>query len=297
MLWLIRLLWLARFAWGCYFTHYVWVGGPLIASLGRMDRMSAWSFIVLFGWGPMLFPLNLSKVVRAAWGWGVSILLPNGFAALYAMTGVLAPPLLYWLLLPTVAWGPLLFPWLVRARRFLVFWAGPSALRDEAGRKADWTFSDDGLEIAVDLARREFRFRARLARWRDGGGEWHVSSVQMTRPLLECSLRCEAATRAVYRPTGFQGRGMTPDGQPVTMFVETGGSMSSVRTGRYILSVEHRESTWRIIGETVSRRHDGSLSYVGSLRKDASDLAKSKLSIEMADLPKRVGGAVIEILE
>ena len=289
MLWMSRMLWIARVAWGCCVTYCVWTGSPIVASLGRMDRFSAWTLIVLVGWGPMLFPPTVPKVAKMAWGWAASIYLPNALNALYYATGFQWPKPLYWPLALALAWGPAVFPWLARARRSLAFWGGASALRDAAGRKADWTFSDDGLEIAIDLARRELRLRAKRARWREAGGDWNVGPVEMARPLLECSLRCDATMKTVYNQTGVQGAGMTANGQPVSVFVPTGGTISQAPTGRYTLSVEHREAAWKVVGGGVFRRHDGSLSHLGTLRKESLNIGGPKLAVEMAGLPKRVG--------
>lgn len=291
MLWLLmrRILWIARVAWGCYATYYIWTGGPLVASLGRMDRFSAWTFIVVCGWGPMLFPPTFPKVAKTAWGWAASIYLPNALNAIYYSTGFMWPKSLYWPLALTLAWGPLLLPWLLQASRSLAFWMGASVKRDRGGRKADWTFSDEGLEIAVDLANREFRLRAKRARWKERGGDWHVGPVDMTRPLLECSLRCDAITKTVYRQTGVQGSGMTADGMHVNVFVPTGGVSSEVPTGRYALRVAHHAATWEMVGGGVSRQHDGSLRHAGFLNKKTDFTGGATLEVEMADLPKRVG--------
>jgi len=284
-----RILWLARMAWGFYATYYIWNRGPLVAQFGSLDRFAAWTFIVLFAWTPMLIPPTRGKIFKAFWAWAVFVYLPDALHALRSAAGVALPRPMYWPLALTLACGPIVLPWLAKARQSLQYWMGRSILRDGSGRKADWTFSDDGLEIAVDLANKEFRIRARSAKWKVEEGDYRVGPVDAAMPLLECSLHCAEETKTAHYRTGDMAMGMTPGGQPVSVLVNTGTYSKDVPTGRYGLIVTRYLANWEMYGGGVWRQHDGSLLNLGSVIKKSDFDGGSKLFVDIPDLPKRVG--------
>ena len=289
MLFSSRIFWLARMAWGLYVTQSVLTGGSLLASFGPMDRFSAWTFIAVLGWSPMLLPPSASKFAKLAWGWAASIYLPNVLNAIHMSTGFLWPKPLYWPLALLVAWGPAVIPWLLEARRGWSFATGASATRDKAGHGADWSFESDDLKIGVDLNGRALRLRARHARWRLEGGEWNVGPVELDRPLLDCALKCEAIMKTVYRSTSRTAYGMASNGTPVTVNIPGDPYSAQEWTGRYRFTFSHRKTSLEARGSNLSKVDDGQPRHDGSAENAQRHFDGPSIEVEIPDFPGQAG--------
>jgi hypothetical protein len=285
--WIERLFWVARLAWGCFVTYFIASRSAIFLPY-MPGNVAAWSLIIVIGWTPMLLWPTRAKIAKAAWAWCVLVCLPSIVLMLSMMTGQPFPEAMYWPLAATLACGPILRSWPIKARKMIAFGMGASVLHDRSGRKADWTFRDDGLEIAVDLVRRELRMRARNADWKPAGGEWQTGAIEMNRPLLECSLDCHAVTKSVSQTTTATATGMTSGGEFVHMTVPTGSIVVQHLTGRYHLKVQHETIRWEWRSRGVVRQADGSLHNSGYISKNR-DTGNPELSIAMPDLPKRAG--------
>lgn len=279
--WIQRLFWVVRLAWGCFITYFIASRSAMSLPYGSAD-VEAWSLIFAVGWTPMLLWPTRKKFARAAWAWCVFVCLPGIISMLDQITGLGFPRAIYWPLAVTLACGTILRSWLIEARKMVAFGMGDSVLRDRSGRKADWTFRHDGLEIAVDLVKRELRMRARSADWKAAGGEWRSGSIEMNRPLLECSLSCHAVKKWVHQTTTATATGMTSGGELVNLTVPTGGIVVEQMTGRYHLKVQHEKTRWH-----------GSLDNCDYISK-SRDTGDPELSISMPDLPKHAGKRVAE---
>jgi hypothetical protein len=287
--------WMLRMIWGGLFTFLMlalasseqWLGP------GGKDSLAIWSCIMLFGWGPALLPLTLSRFFGAVWAWVVAIVLPATFGAPFGSTSDPHLGATFWGTLIAVGFGPLLIQTALGARKNAAFALGRSVLRDEAGRRADWTFQGDGVEVAVDLVRKELRIRARRAHWRETTGEWNLGPVEMKRPLLECAVKIVAEKKTAWRTIGATAP-VTVNGIPTTVFVPTDSVGQEVYTGKYDLAVEHRKVSWEFKRGGVSRMPDGSLFHAGGPSKQRSSEA---MEIELRGLPKKFGDKLAEAWE
>lgn len=289
------MFWILRMVWGGLFTFLMlalasseqWLGP------GSKDSLAIWSCIMVLGWGPALLPLTLSRFFGAVWAWVVAIVLPATFGAPFGSTSDPHLGSTFWGTLIAVGFGPLLIQAARAARKNAAFAFGRSVLRDEAGRRADWTFQGDGLEVAVDLVRKELRIRARRAHWRETTGEWNFGPVEMTRPLLECAVNIVAEKKTAWRTIGATAP-VTVNGIPTTAFIPTDTVGQEVYTGKYDLAVEHRKVSWESKRGGVSRMPDGALFHAGGPSKKR---ASEAFEIELRGLPERFGQKLSETWE
>lgn len=289
------MFWTLRMIWGGLFTFLMlalasseqWLGP------GGKDSLAIWSCIIVLGWGPALLPLTWGRFFGAIWAWVVAIVLPATFGAPFGSTSDPHLGATFWCVLLVVGFGPLLIQAARAARKNAAFAFGRSVLRDEAGRKADWTFQGDGVEVAVDLVRNELRIRAHRAHWREAPGEWNFGPVEMTRPLLECGVKIIPVKKTVWRTIGATAPASV-NGVPATVFVPTDTVGQEVYTGKYDLAVEHRKVSWESKKGGVSRMPDGSLFHAGGPSKQR---ASEAFEIELRGLSKKFGHKLAEVWE
>lgn len=150
------MLLLLQVVWGCLVMALsLSAVGEVVLGLFGNVWVSRVVFIATAGFGSLLFPLGSLKLFCFLWGFLGSFYLLGRHAPAEGMAYLIA------------AWCPLIFIAVIdewnRVRRDMGFSKGESALRDKSGRMADWIFTADGLQIAVDLTAGELRVRARRA--------------------------------------------------------------------------------------------------------------------------------------
>lgn len=268
---------LLRAAWGCLFValSLSTVGEVFWRSLS--DGL-VWRVVLIatVGFGPLLFPIGNVKFLCYVWGFLGSFLLLEQYyvdATNYVL----------------VAWGPLMLvtvggEWL-RVRRDMGFSKGESVLCDQTGRRADWTFQADGLEIAVDLAARELRVRARRARWYDASFSANDGPVTLRRPLLECAFELQEVQKTEYRGTVANVYGRTYSGESLCVSVPQEGYAVEYMTGEVCLVIAHSPAEWQVSNDRVSRWIDNSLQYHGRVERKAGG---RDITVELGPLPKDV---------
>lgn len=269
---------LLRVIWGCLITAVSLsaVGEVFLGLFGDV-WVSKVVFIAAVGFGPLLFPLERLKLLCFFWGFLGSFYLLGRYPPAEGLAYLL------------VAWGPLIFVvagggW-NRVRRDMGFSKGESVLRDKRGRMADWTFTADGLEIAVDLAAGELRVRARCAQWSDASSSFNTGPVTLTRPLLECSFQFDAVKKTEHRGTLTNVYGRTYNGEPICVSVPQPGHSSEYATGEMRMVIDHRSTEWRVAQDYVLRWRDDSLRYHGRVERTSGS---RNITVELGPLPKDV---------
>lgn len=269
---------LLRVVWGCLITALsLSAVGEVILGLFGNVLVSRVIFIAAVGFGPLLFPLGSLKLLCYFWGVFGSFYLLGGYPPTEGLAYLL------------VAWGPLIFVvagggW-NRVRRDMGFSKGESVLRDKRGRMADWTFTADGLEIAVDLAAGELRVRARRARWSDASSSFNEGPVTLIRPLLECSLGFSEVVKTEHRGALANVYGRTYNGEPICVSVPQPGHSSEYATGEMRMVIDHRSTEWRVAQDYVLRWRDDSLRYHGRVERTSGS---RNITVELGPLPKDV---------
>lgn len=269
---------LLRVVWGCLITAVsLSAVGEVILGLFGNVWVSRVVFIAAVGFSPLLFPLGSLKLLCFLWG----------FLGSFYLLGrhVPAEGLAYLL----VAWGPLIFVAAIdgweRVRSDMGFSKGESVLRDKSGRMADWTFTADGLEIAVDLLAEELRVRARRARWTDASLSVNDGPVTLTRPLLECSCHFDAVMKTEHRGSLANVYGRTYNGEPICVSVPQPGHSVEHATGEMRFVIEHFPTEWKLSSDYVLRWSDDSLRYQGRVERLPG---VRKIKVELGPLPKDV---------
>jgi len=269
---------LLRAAWGCMFAVLSLspVGDVLLRLFGN-NIVSKVVVIAAVGFGPLLFPLGSLKLLYFLWGFLGSFYLLGRHDPAQGLAYVL------------VAWGPLIFVaagggW-IRVRRDKGFGKGESVLRDKSGHMADWTFTADGLEIAVDLTAGELRVRARRAQWSDASSSFNEGPVTLIRPLLECSLRFSEVVKTEHRGTLANVYGRTYSGEPISVSVPQPGHSIEYETGEVRMVIDHLSTEWRMAQDYVLRWGDGSLRYHGRVERMSG---ARNIQVELGPLPKDV---------
>lgn len=269
---------LLRAAWGCLFAAL------MLSSLGDvfwrlLGDSFAWRIVAIaaVGFGPLLFPLGSLKLLCFLWGFLGSFYLLGRHDPAQGLAYLL------------VAWGPLIFVAAAggwnRVRRDKGFGKGASVLRDKAGRMADWTFTADGLEIAVDLAAGELRVRARRAQWSDASSSFNEGPVTLIRPLLECSVAFSKVVKTEHRGTLANVYGRTYSGEPISVSVPQPGHSIEYETGEMRVVIDHRSTDWTVKQDYVLRWGDGSLRYHGRVERTTG---ARDIKVELGPLPKDV---------
>lgn len=274
---------LLRVIWGCLITAVSLsaVGEVFLGLFGNV-WVSKVVFIAAVGFGPLLFPLGRLKLLCFFWGFLGSFYLLGRYPPAEGLAYLL------------VAWGPLIFVvagggW-NRVRRDMGFSKGESVLRDKTGRVADWTFTADGLEIAVDLAAGELRVRARRAQWSDASSSFNTGPVTLTRPLLECSFQFNAVKKTEHRGTLTNVYGRTISGDSICVSVPQPGHSIEYATGEMRVVVDHRSTEWRVAQDYVLRWGDGSLRYHGRVERTSG---ARNISVELGPLSKDVSAKLL----
>lgn len=232
--------------------------------------------IAAVGFGPMLFPLGNGKLFFFIWGFLGSFLMLDRRDA---------DKLTYLL----VAWGPLISiaavsEWL-RIRRDRGYSKGESVLRDKSGRMADWTFTADGLEFAVDFTAGELRVRARHAKWSDATFVSNEGPVTLMRPLLECSFQFDAVKKTEHRGTITYAYGTTYSGESIRVAVPQEGYTDEYATGEIRMVIDHAPVEWKVVDESVSRWSDDSLQFRGRVERRSG---KRNITVTLGPLPKEI---------
>lgn len=269
---------LLRVVWGCMITALSLsaVGEVLLGQLGNV-WVSRVVFISIAGFGPLLFPLGSLKLLCFFWGFLGSFYLLGRYPPMEGLAYLL------------VAWGPLIFVAVVdgwnRVRRDMGFSKGESVLRDKSGRMADWTFTADGLEIAVDLTAGELRVRARRARWTDASLSVNDGPVTLTRPLLECSCHFDAVIKTEHRGSLVNVYGRTLSGESICLPVPQPGHSVEHATGEMRMVIEHFPTEWKLLSDYVFRWSDDSFRYQGRVERWPG---VREIKVELGPLPKEV---------
>lgn len=268
---------LLKVVWGCLVTALSLspVGEVFLGLFGNIFVVSV-VVIAVVGFGPVLFPMGNLKLFFFIWGFLGSFLLLERRDV----------DKLNYLLL---AWGPLISiaavtEWL-RIRRDGGYSKGKSVLRDNSGRMADWTFTADGLEIAIDFNARELRVRARRAQWFDATFTTHEGPVALVRPLLECSFQFDAVKKTEYRGTVAYSYGTTASGESVRMSVPQEGYKDEYATGEIRMEIAHGPAEWKVVDKSVSRWSDDSLKFRGRVERRSG---KRNITVKLGPIPKDI---------